>query len=266
MSNFFTLEVSDPEFENENIRHVTVKSPALQHRADITLFIPPARYNRTADMPIVLLLHGVYGSHWAWVHNGGVHRTALKLIKNKQTCPFILAMPSDGLWKDGSGYLPNREQNFEKWIVEDVVQATIEVVEQATSASPLFIAGLSMGGFGALRLAAKYPKRFRAASGLSSVTEFDQLRQFMEEDIPMTNIQNADKSIFAAMQKNRDRLPPLRFDCGIDDPLLDANRTLHQQLQEIGVNHEYEEFPGGHDWHYWSRNIETTLLFFNQFA
>ena len=97
-------------------------------------------------MPIAFLLHGVYGSHWAWIYKGGIHQTAIQLIKEDHIRPMVLVMPSDGLWNDGSGYLPHPNRNYEKWIINDVFHTTIETVEYANTNSPLFIAGLSMGG------------------------------------------------------------------------------------------------------------------------
>ena len=116
---FHTIEVSDPRFEREHLRHVTVKSPALRARADLTVFVSPG-VEAGQNPPIVILLHGVYGSHWAWTLKGGVHRTALRLVEEGSIAPLILAMPSDGLWGDGSGYLPHSGQDFERWIVAEV--------------------------------------------------------------------------------------------------------------------------------------------------
>ena len=81
---------------------------------------------------------------------------------------MVLAMPSDGLWGDGSGYIEHRTEprrNYERYIVEEVPACAAEVVSALGPGSPMFIAGLSMGGFGALRLAAKYPDRFRGIAG-----------------------------------------------------------------------------------------------------
>ena len=180
MTDFFTMEVSDPRFEAGGIRHINIKSQALGQRADITLFQPKETQQ---TLPIVILLHGVYASHWAWVYNGGVHHTAQKMIDNGDIGPMVLAMPSDGLWGDGSGYVPHSGKNFEQWIVEEVPAATRAVCNNATEESPLFIAGLSMGGFGALRLAAKNPATFsgmrRAFIGdrLSTATAADAAKQ-----------------------------------------------------------------------------------------
>jgi putative tributyrin esterase len=149
---FRTLEVSDPALSPPGLRFVTVKSAALGQRADVLLFVPP-QAAALQSVPLVLLLHGVYGSHWAWAFQGGAHLTAQRLIDSGAIPPLVLAMPSDGLWGDGSGYVAHAEQDFERWIVDEVPAAARAACSACSEASPLFIAGLSMGGFGALRLA-----------------------------------------------------------------------------------------------------------------
>ena len=57
------------------------------------------------------------------------------------------------------------------------------------------------------------------------------------------------------------RLPPLRFDCGANDPLLAGNRALHAALDARGIGHQYEEFAGGHDWLYWRLHLADSLRF-----
>jgi putative tributyrin esterase len=210
----------------------------------------------------VTLLHGVYGSHWAWAVKGGAHRTLQRLVSAGEIPPMALAMPSDGLWGDGSGYVPHETRNFEKWIVEEVPAAAVAAMHCVSPESALFIAGLSMGGFGALRLGAKYPERYRAISGHSSVTHFEQLKKYVEEDLGRIAPNREDHSVLETMLRNHAALPPIRFDCGTEDHLLEHNRELHRQLEANGVAHCYEEFPGGHDWAYWEKHLEETLRFF----
>jgi S-formylglutathione hydrolase FrmB len=263
MSNtrFRTVEISEPRFEADGLRWVTVKSHALKQRADLTLFVPSQAKSRS-NVPLVILLHGVYGSHWAWALKGGAHRTAARLIESHQIPPMVLAMPSDGLWGDGSGYLRHRERDFERWIVEDVPAAAREAVSTVTEQSPLFINGLSMGGFGALRLAGKYPDRFAGAGGHSSMTHFDQFTMFVEEPLETYACPPGDRSVLETFLKNRERLPPLRFDCGTEDQLIEFNRELSRALRRAGIPHTYEEFPGGHSWPYWETHLEDMLRFF----
>lgn len=258
---FRTVELPDPGIEFEGLRFVTVKSRALGGRADLTAFAPRQAEGKK-DLPLVVLLHGVYGSHWAWALKGHAHRTLQKLVNAKEIPAMALAMPSDGLWGDGSGYLPHPAQDFEKWIVEEVPNAAASALPCISAKSPLFICGLSMGGFGALRLGAKYPQRFRAVSGHSSITHFDQMKQFVEEDLSLYCAKPQDRSVLDTMLRNRDSLPPIRFDCGNEDPLINHNRELHRQLTASNIPHHYEEFSGGHEWAYWEKHLAASLKFF----
>jgi putative tributyrin esterase len=265
MSRFRTVEISDPRFESNNLRFITIKSPALKRRGDISVFVPPG-LESIDNLPLVLLLHGVYGSHWIWSHKAGIHITALDLIESEQIRPMVIAMPSDGLWGDGSGYLPHKEINHEEWIMVDVIESVKELIPQVSKSSTLFISGLSMGGYGALRLGTKYSNRFRAISAHSSITAFEQFSYFVEEYPNGYELdETEEKSLFDLMVQNRDMLPPIRFDCGLEDLLIEHNRRLHKELKEKGIEHIYEEFPGKHEWRYWEEHIKDTLIFFNKY-
>lgn len=255
-SQFFTTEIAS----FQGLQFITVKSNALKKRADLSVFVPP---NSEGVLPIVILLHGVYGSHWAWAVKGKAHETAQQLINAGQIQPMILAMPSDGLYGDGSGYVPHQNADYEKWIVEEVVQVLKEQIPQATDASPLFIAGLSMGGYGALRLGAKHPQVFRAFSGLSSITHFEQIGQFVSDFEQLKKDAVEQDGVLDWMLKNRAALPPFRFDCGAEDVLIEHNRQLHTALERESIPHQYEEFTGGHSWEYWEEHLRETLVFFN---
>ncbi|MBK5278230.1 MAG: esterase family protein [Bacteroidia bacterium] len=266
MSAFFTIGISDPEFEFDHLRWITVKSKALGRRADITIYVPP-NAQPYASLDMVILLHGVYSSHWAWALKGGVHKTASRLIENGKMRPMVLVMPSDGLYGDGSGYLQHKTEDYEKWILDEVVaavQANVPIVNQK---SKIFITGLSMGGYGALRLGAKYPNVFSSFSGLSSITEFAQMALFLEgnDDTVLRNSVLSKESVLECLLANKERLPFFRFDCGTEDLLIAFNRGLHKSLNEHGIKHSYSEYPGGHQWEYWKKNVEDSLLFFNGF-
>lgn len=262
MSKFRTVEESDERFETCNLKFMTVKTPNLQGRGDICVYVPPG-IQAGQTIPIVLLLHGVYGSAWCWPYKAGIHLQANDMIEREEIPPMIIAMPSDGLWGDGSAYLPHNKCNFEEWIVKDVVNALVEKIAGATTASPLFIAGLSMGGFGALRIGAKYGNRFSGISGHSSITSLWQMKLFVEEDVEnYYQFDQADEDVFFTFQRYQHHLPPVRFDCGTIDQLIDCNRNLHRQMQQENMPHVYEEYAGGHEWPYWERYIGESLRFF----
>lgn len=262
-SHLRNLELSDPRLETDGLRFLTITTPNLAGRGDITLFVPPEARSRES-VPLVLLLHGVYGSHWGWALRGAAHKTASRLIASGKIPPLVLAMPSDGLEGQGSGYVPyvDGSRNFERWIVDDVPE-TVRLAESCVDLrSPCFIAGLSMGGFGALRLAGAYPKRFHAVSAHSSVTHFDQLKRFVAQPLARAGVDQKHQSVLETFLRNRQHLSPIRFDCGTEDGLLPYNRDLHHALVSAGIPHIYQEFPGGHDWAYWEAHLEDTLRFF----
>ncbi len=260
---FRTVELSPPMTEIPGLYFITIKSKALKQRADLTVYLPKTQVP-PQKLPLVILLHGVYGSHWAWSLNGKAHSTLQRMIDQKQIPPMALAMPSDGLWGDGSGYLPHKNQNFEKWITDEVPLLVREQLGISEIGNKHFIAGLSMGGFGALRLGALYPEKFAAFSGHSSITDFAQMKLFVEEPLARYHCAESNKSVLKTILKNKKKIGPFRFDCGLDDPLIKYNRKLHQELLKSDIPHDFHEFPGTHEWKYWETHLEETLLFFAQ--
>src|SRR5581483_1687491 len=95
-------------------------------RGDVLLFTPP-RYEKMPSVPLLLLLHGVYGCQWNWWLNGAIDTTALQMLAEGSMSPMMIAMPSDGLWGDGSGYVPHAHANYESWIIDDLPECLREL-------------------------------------------------------------------------------------------------------------------------------------------
>jgi putative tributyrin esterase len=260
---FPNAQLSRPLPGDTTLRFLNFRSEALGYRGDAVLFTPPD-FEWSQRVPLLILLHGVYGCQWNWWLNGDLANTATKRLCDKTMAPMMIAMPSDGLWQDGSGYVPHAHANYEKWIAEDLVSCLRELFPQLDS-ERFFLAGLSMGGFGALRLGMKYADRVAGISAHSSVTNVAQLSRFIP--YPPSAFLYAgenDTDLLHWAKANQAHLPPIRFDCGLEDSLLDDNRELHRNLEAMGVPHEYEEFPGGHDWDYWTNHVGKTLTFCTQ--
>jgi S-formylglutathione hydrolase FrmB len=174
-------------------------------------------------------------------------------------------MPSDGLRGDGTAYMRHGDgSDYERWIIDEVPAAAVAALPDLDPAAPLCLAGLSMGGFGALRIGARHAARVAAVSAHSSMTHFSQMAQFVEEDPTGFGTAAAEASVLDTIIEAGVQLPPLRFDCGLDDGLLEHNRDLHRALRSRGIAHIYEEFPGGHTWAYWEQHLDDTLRFFGK--
>lgn len=244
----------------DGLRDLTVLSPALGRRADLTVFVPPG-CDHLEKLPIVILLHGVHGSHWGWARSGYAHLALTELVAAGRVSPVVLAMPSDGLFGIGSGYLTRESEDSERWVVDEVAEATRLVVPNADP-TDVSIAGLSMGGWGAVRLAARHPSRFRAAVGMSPLTRLAHIAGYAPEAFRSAHTPEIeDAELAELLARKRDRLPPLRITCGTDDDLLPHVRALHESLRRSDVAHQYAENPGGHTWDYWAEDIRIALTF-----
>jgi len=263
MSYFQTIEFSNPQFERDGLRHITVYSENLKGRGNILVFVPQNTDLSVESMPLITLLHGVYGGAWSWAYSAGAHILTQQLIDEEVIQPMILAMPSDGLWGDGSGYAQHSGFDFERWIVEDVPLAIGELLNIKSYEPERFISGLSMGGYGAMRLGIKFGEHFAGISAMSSITSWRDFSKF--SGLNYTKIQPIEKedAIIDVATTFREKIPALRFDCGQSDLLIDENRLLHKSLEAAKINHLYQEYSGGHEWSYWREHLGDTLLFFD---
>ncbi|MCB0689486.1 MAG: prolyl oligopeptidase family serine peptidase, partial [Saprospiraceae bacterium] len=204
--------------------------------------------------------------HFSWLYQAGVHRVLDQMLKDKQLNPFMLVMPSDGLAGDGTGYLPHVVKDYEKWIIEDVFEAINYHFPEISTKSSAFITGLSMGGYGALHLGIKHHQLFDGISAHSAITDLSDFQSFIDEQhqtfISPKNIQEA--RIIDYAQKFKENIPPLRFDCGVEDRLIESNRKLHKQLEQDQIDHKYEEFSGSHNYEYWTTHISRSFSFFQE--
>lgn len=256
-SPFLTIQLSDPRYESLGIRHATVHSRALGRRADCSFWAPVGAGDA---LHLVVLLHGVYASHWAWIGCGGAHRIAQQLTSAGGVAPFCLAMPSDSLYGHGSGYVTSQAGDVERWIVDEVPALAALAVPGVDAGAEFSLVGLSMGGFGALSIAAWNPGRVRAAVGMSSITHFDQMELFVGA-LGDYRVREDRRSVLGSVLANRDRLPRIRIDCGSDDLLIDHNRALHASLDDAAIAHVWAEYDGAHDWEYWHAHLSEAIRF-----
>jgi len=260
MSIFRTTRISNPLFELGGIRQLTCKSPALQKRVDCSVFIPEEAKS-LSDVPVIVLLHGVYGSHFSWNMGAGAYQTLQHMISRERLKSFILVTPSDGLWGDGSGYVNHGVENYEAWIGKELPELIEQEIDQVSNASRFFIGGLSMGGWGAFWIGLRND-RYVAISAHSAITHINEMSQFVEEDWSLWQDLNGIVSI-EELIATKTEFPPIRFDCGTSDQLITGNRNLHHELVQRNIKHHFEELEGGHEWSYWEKNVRKSFEFFN---
>lgn len=204
------------------------------------------------------LLHGLSDDYTIWLRRTRIEWYVRKL-------PLIVVMP-DGF----RGFYTNHAKGpaYATYIGEELPAFIERNFPALPERSFRCIGGLSMGGYGALRVALAYPDRFASAnshSGCLAIANLKNEHLPAYEWLPMFGPRPAgtkhDLVYLAKLALKSPPLPQLRIDCGRGDFLIQHNRFYHRQLQKLRIAHEYEEFPGEHTWDYWDKHVRKALRF-----
>ena len=229
----------------------------------------PKNYSakRHARYPVIYLLHGYGGSYKNWTDLTGLEEYSLPY-------DVIVVTPEgeNGWYVDQSG-APNR--NYESYIVKELIPEIDAKFRTSASREKRVIAGLSMGGYGALKFGLKYPEMFAMAGSMSGAVSASSYRK--SEDLPPGLLRTVLVPVFgepgSAMYASNDLFkivreaspetvrswPFLYIDCGTEDFLFHNSREFVEQLVGKKVPHEYRQLPGAHDWKYWDRQVQELL-------
>ena len=234
------------------------QNTVLEKMTAFTAIVPD---DMPGPFPVLYLLHGLSDDHTAWTRRTSLERYADGL-------PLIVVMPNGerGFYTDAK---LKPKAAYETNLVRDIVGFVDRTFRTIPAREGRAAAGLSMGGYGALKLALKYPDVFCAAVSHSGAIDFAR-REFSGQDdwdrewrlVLGDAPAGGPDDVFALAERlDRANLPALRIDCGTDDYLITVNREFTAHLTALGIPHEYEEHPGDHDWAYWDRHIQDTLKF-----
>ena len=228
------------------------------------LVVRPDSYSDTAESyPVVYLLHGYSGNFTGWV------KEAPQLLQLVDLYQILIVCPDGGY---DSWYLDSPADStvrYETHIVREVISYIDSNYNTRRARTGRAIAGLSMGGHGALYLAARNPEVFGAAGSMAGGLD---LRPFPKNwnmkrvlgDIEAYRENWEQHSVVNLVPKFKTADIKLIIDCGTSDFFLEVNRDMHKRLLEAGIPHEYTERPGGHTGSYWGSAVDYQLLFFSK--
>jgi putative tributyrin esterase len=233
-------------------------SPALEKQTSAWVLFPDTF---SEPVSVIYLLHGLSDDHTIWLR-----RTALE--RYVEGLPLAVVMPDGGrsFYCDAVQGAP-----YATAIGEELVDRVDQLLPVRRDPGHRFVAGLSMGGYGAFRLALGAPERFGAAVSLSGALGFghhypaEDNTPFGTEFVRVAGNQpkGGPNDLYAlARQRHREgNLPRLAFDCGADDFLIESNRDFARHLTENGIEHRYREDSGAHTWDYWDSHLPDVLRF-----
>lgn len=217
---------------------------------------------RPARMPVLYLLHGLDGTYSDW-------STRTRIAEHAAASGLLIVMPEGA----NSWYVNWPDEARERWedyLARDLVADVDARFPTDARREGRFIAGFSMGGYGALRMGLKHPGQYAIAASLSGALDAarretygwtDALRaEFVRAFGPPGSERRREDDLLTLAGRVEPRgLPFLYVDCGTADPFLPANRRFVATLHERGIPYEYRETPGRHDWPYWDRQVVEVL-------
>ena len=243
------------------LRDEAISSTALGREMKYRVLVPDEYDKSLKRYPVLYLLHGLGGNYTDWT-------TRTNLAAYSRSLSLIIVMPEgESSWYTNS---VDGASKFEDYITTELPADVIRKFRTINSRYGRSIAGLSMGGYGALKLALKRPAQFAvvgAFSGAFSITQDLETQLGAADAAGVKTIFGAadsqtrkDNDVFmlAATMKPAGA-PYVYIDCGIADGLLQTNREVARSIHKAGIAYEYHEVAGAHTWDYWDRRIRVFL-------
>ncbi len=269
----------------------TLESEILDREMPYSVYLPESYNTSNRNYPVLYLLHGMTDDYSGWINRGEVHRIAGNAMKNGDAPEMIIIMP-DGLYD--AFYINNydgsvRWEDFfhEEFIPE--IENRYRVIGQRNTRA---IAGLSMGGYGAMYHGVKHKEIFGAIYAMSAAfLEVEPMPEeersewerdfhqkiwgpYNEEGYPENYHDHSIQEMFRIMDpveppsgpmfsnvEGEVPLPRIFIDCGDDDFLLDENMNLVRIMNSKNVPFEFRVRDGGHTWEYWRSSLKKALDF-----
>ena len=252
------------EFHAQSIMQHAGFAFVLPNDVEMAEVRDPSHYDRPAKS--LILLHGLTGTDTDWLYGGVGQEMAIQYN-------LAVFMPAAGnFFYLDRGYPGG---NWETFVGEELPDYIHSVFGCCARREDTIIAGLSMGGYGALHTALARPERFGACIALSSalilhdlcaapgeaatVMPPEMIRDVFGDTETLLSSEKNPEFQYERLQSAGAPLPDIYMAVGTEDPLLPANRRFRDFLAGAGARYRYEEGPGAHNWRFWNGYIDRGL-------
>jgi S-formylglutathione hydrolase FrmB len=252
-----------------------IASNRMQKNIRAAVVLPNAyKKARKNNFPVLYLLHGGTGSFRDWLTNTPDKQLLHRLADQYN---LIIVTPDGGSTSYYFDSPYDKDSQYETFITSELIEKVEGTYRTIPDRKGRVIAGLSMGGHGAIYLASRHPELYCAAGSMSGVMNINTATWKVAADFAQLRAQNFARLLgppqdganpypeYTAVGRTNELKASglqLIFDCGVDDFLIDTNRDLHQRLLANQTPHEYIERPGAHTWEYWQNALPFQVLFF----
>lgn len=233
------LQIHQPTIAHGTLETLEFDSPALGSKSRFKLYLPPDYATSTKSYPLLILLHGYGVDLNQWQDDGLISTFADNMLAEGRIQPFIILLPDAGT----SFYQPP----YDELIVNELPAYLASHYRLKTGPANTAIAGVSMGGFGAIQLPMHHPNRFGFCASFSGAftdlffIDYDSRQQPKLGCHPKLYVGNLDLLDISGGYAE-----------SVNRTILDGNRNLQKQFIQYQQDLDYQESFGGHDWHYWN--------------
>lgn len=241
------------------------------HRAiDIHVIIPGVTSSEAEEpgvshkprwkYPVLYLLHGYCNDYSVWGRYTSIERYA----EERQIAVVMFSAENNMYMKLEDIKQPNpiplvMEPDYEKLLMKEIPEFVTGMFPISKKSADTYIAGLSMGGYGALCNGYRYPARFRAVGAFSPLTT-QRREKFRESDEVPAYLRKYEPFLLIQKAMKKGTVPDLYYSYGRDDFLLDCQDWFKEKLDEIGINYTSDILDGyGHEWAFWDMQVEKFL-------
>lgn len=211
--------------------------------------------------PTLYLLHGMGGNNTSWIRRSSIERYVDEM-------GIAVVMPTTHLGWYTDMYHGHKFWTFISGELPAICHEFFPRMSERREDN--FVAGLSMGGYGAFKLALGCSERFCGAASLSGALDSSDLGNIDTSTVdffenvfgPLDKVKGSDNDLFALATKLKESgkpLPKLYMWCGTEDFLYNGNRAMKEHLEKLGFDLTYEESAGDHQWKYWDEKIQDVL-------
>lgn len=239
-------------------------SDILGMKTNMNVLLPDSP--KGEDVPVLYLLHGVTDDHAAWTRYTGIERYVRDMN-------LAVVMPTVH-----NGFYTNTKTGYRyfDFCTKELPKIVSSMFHVSAARENTFVAGLSMGGYGAWRLALACPGQYCFAASMSGVLDIvgeckkgradtyasDNMVRDIVNAFGMEGVQSGSEEDLFALADRADRgslKPILRQYCGTEDFLYESNQNARRHIEKLGFDYAYSEGPGTHNWDYWDTCIRDVL-------
>ncbi len=253
-------------------------STVLGYDVRYSVYLPPDYETSGKRYPVLYLLHGFTGNNTSWIRQGDINEIMDKGINSGVIEPMIIIIPDGKYYWYINDY--QSKARYEDFVFEELLPYIDKTYRSVPDREHRAVAGLSMGGYGALVWAMHHPDKFSYSVALSA-SMFnregfagipDQLYKYMSLLYGAPGAKGNDRitshfldnnPLELAAGNNVESLRSVRWfiDCGNQDNLSAVNKELNDLLTKRNIEHVYHARDGKHDWLFWRQGIYQGLKF-----